>query len=158
MSKSEEFEAGKAQYEEKRDNPFSRGSDAEQELLGIPTTSIMTGDNPAGVTALEVEGLPEIGRQTVRAYRGKENVGVLKVRGGVAEHVAVPLEDRKLGIGTMLGRTANFIAGRSGGEPIKPSADRSEAGDAWAKKIFGKENLPKRRPHFVQRMELKDIE
>lgn len=157
MSRPEAFEAGRAAFQKDGNSPYRRGSDKGRPMFDEPTTSIMTGDNKAGVTAMEVEGNPTSGRQTVRAYRGKENVGVLKVRYDTAEHIAVPMEDRRLGIGSMLGRTANFAAGRSGGEPIKVSADRSKDGDAWAAKNFGKDALPERRPHFVASMDLKDI-
>jgi hypothetical protein len=157
MSMNDAFEAGKNAHKKDGSNPYRRGSDEGRPMFDQPTTSMMTGDNKACVTAVEIEGDPSFGRQTVRAYRGKENVGVLKVRYNTAEHIAVPSEDRRMGIGSMLGRVASFAAGRAGGSPIEVSSDRSKEGDAWAAKNFGEDALPERRPHFVASMDLKDI-
>lgn len=150
MSRISDFEAGQAAREASGKSVWLDPAAGEED--------IMAGDNKAGVTAVRVTGAPRSGYQDVRAYRGKENVGVLQIRDSTAEHIFVPVEDRRMGIGSMLGRVANFKAGRAGADPIKISSDRSKDGDAWAKTMFDEKDIPTRKPHFVHTRDLKDIE
>jgi hypothetical protein len=90
---------------------------------------------------------PKSGMQTIRMYKGKQNIGILDVSGNKIHHIETQEDSKRKGVAKTMYRLANFAAGRGGAEgPVSHGDIRTPSGDSWAKSVGGE--LPTRIPAF----------